>query len=1211
MVWVFLCQPALCIYFWLLLTLPYLFLVPQGPQEKGLFRVPGSVRAVNALYDYYCADYDGGGTISGTVRTPNLPSHLDFGVHDIASTFKRLLAGLPGGILGSISVFDALVAIRGQLDGGLETNRTRQTRLRARLIALAIATLRSHYQRELVCAVFGLLCLVGRAAETAPREDDYGRPLPTSDLMGYNALGIIFGPLLLGGLIDRWSTHATAPSAGPMHLHPAPPPPRKDRSKRRAFSDGKRPATPVTVDKILIANSIAEMVTANWRDVVRHLKSASSTIHNDPALALPREAPMRSLRTSASESALGTLSRRTRLEKSDGSQDTPSEDLTIKKQRMKSIPGMVSSARRTSPQLASTTEEVVPDRPARVDSAAADKQGSRKQDGDANVTESAFHTDGRITIASTPNTDFADPHLGAAATEPVQSIKFPSLFSTNRQSIAHQRASSGEQGQQSEDASKTDDTTSVGILVKAHRALKAKLTSAAHRGSRSTTPHSSGTATKEESSCSTDGTLTKESALEEPALNKEPLLGQPPLPASRRFTTTVRRAPRTSEATAFPLDSNANGLRTSQQHSSSGVSESTSETQADDQAARDMGRKNALRQQRRPRQSAGIVSTRTELGEDVPETQLPTQPIVESQEERLNLDRIPHFHIEEQDVAVLRERGSPTRFHVDTAVRMGRKLYTGCSVDEYHPYKNREKRLESRGVKSETLTSTLQMTHGLWHDGETEALGRQDQPLGQLVGHSNMADGKPTTQCRGDVTVALQIREPATPRQIIIASSPGSEMLRTRASVSGGNVRAMAALFENVAKESRGGPSPPVQGNGGGGALMTGYVINATSLRTSRSSKSLRAGEFSFSTGLHGGRTMGGGAGGQDVAGSEHDAHATKTTEEQPQHTQHSLQPAGKHSSVDVGTASILRAGTTPSTVVTASMPVTEDAPMTQCLRKSQSRASLGGESRRSRSRSPGTCLLHAQIRSLKVQLAAKADECEKLRAELLAGSTAASRESGSAATSLSTQLRWARQEAKAWQERAEAGERRLAVHGRWTHHPTTVSDAPLCEQQRFAGGTAVGGGSGHHVAAPEKTGLAEAVLRSQRHTVEQHTGYSATNAAPAGPRPLAPGTALNATRGRRQLERRRATTPLRGGGQGGPGEWHVGPSPPEFEGSTKKKDKVSDSDSVSSSKTTIRNGRSGSEGSRGDENESGYARKMTQLSVGDLRLVKGRGLVA
>ncbi|KAL8371805.1 hypothetical protein RB595_001550 [Gaeumannomyces hyphopodioides] len=949
------------------------YLAQNGPQEKGLFRVPGSVRAVNALYDYYCADHDGSGTISGTVRTPNLPSHLNFGVHDVASTFKRLLGGLPGGILGSLSVFDALVAIRGQLDGGLETNRTRQTRLRARLIALAIATLRSHYQRELVCAVFGLLCLVGRAAETAPREDDYGRPLPTSDLMGYNALGIVFGPLLVGGLIDRWSTDTAAPSAGPMHLHPALLPPRKDRGKRRAFSDGRRPVTPVTIDKILIANSIAEMVIANWRDVVRHLKSANGTIHNDPALALPREAPVRSLRSSASESALGTLSRRIRHDKSDGSQDAPPEDLTIKKQRMNSTPRMVPFARRTSPRLDSTIEEAATNRPALVGLVATDNKGDRRQDSDTDMAEPTPHVGGHVTIMSTPYVGAPDHHEAATA-ESIRSTKFPGLFSHGQPPTAYERASSGEQGQQSEASSKAGDaSTSVGILAKAHRALKAKLTSAAHRRSRSITPHSSGTISKKESSCEIEETSAKGPALKEPDLSRDPLPEQSSLQTPRQFITTVRRAPRTSEAAALSLDARVIGRRASRQHSSTVVVGGIPRTQVDEQAANSMARKNAVRQQHHPRQSTGAVQTSVELNE----TQLRAQSMAESQEERLNFGRVPHFHIEDQDVAALRERGSPTRFHADTTVRMGRKLYTGCSVDEYHPYKSRENRREPHEVKSEALASTIQTSQGPWNDGEADGLGRRDQLQGQAVGHSDTANEKPAADCQGDAAVAVQIQEPATPRQSHLALNPGSPMLHTRASVSGGNVRAMAALFESVSKESRGGPSSPVQGCGGGGAAMTEYVVNATPLRTSRSFKSLKAGEFSFPTVPYSGRTMGGGAGGQDGAGSGHDAH---------RHTQPGPQNIGKTSedlilpaTSDVEEVSMTRAGNALGTVGKAGMPVTEDAPMAQCLRKSRSRSTLGGESCPSRSRSPGTCLLHAQIRSLKVQLATKVDDGDSI----------------------------------------------------------------------------------------------------------------------------------------------------------------------------------------------------------------------------------------
>ncbi|KAI0434621.1 hypothetical protein F5Y09DRAFT_337572 [Xylaria sp. FL1042] len=182
------------------LTLPTCFralaqALIQHADTKGIFRVPGSTRVINALYEYYCMDGDTD-AVSSTTRCPTLPTHIRCNTHDIASTFKRFLAGLPGGILGSLSLFDALVAIHTQLQGDAELHRTKESKLRARLIALAIGTVKSQYQRELICAVFGLLCLVGRIAENAPREDESGHPLPTTDLMGYNALGIVFGPLL-------------------------------------------------------------------------------------------------------------------------------------------------------------------------------------------------------------------------------------------------------------------------------------------------------------------------------------------------------------------------------------------------------------------------------------------------------------------------------------------------------------------------------------------------------------------------------------------------------------------------------------------------------------------------------------------------------------------------------------------------------------------------------------------------------------------------------------------------------------------------------------------------------------------------------------------------------------------------------------------------------------------------------------------------------
>lgn len=240
---------------------------------RGVFRIPGSVRVVSALYDYYCAEGNVD-DITSTIRCPNLPQHIKATTHDVASTFKRLLSGLPGGILGSLPLLDALVAIHSQLKGDPEVTKTKQTKLRARLIALAIGSVKSQFRRELICAVFGLLCLIGRAAETAPREDEHGRPLPTADLMGYSALGIVFGPLLVSDLLNSYTMRLAHPSVGLVLFPVTPPNTRRERRKSRVPSgeEGGQSGL-LTVDKIHVANGITEMLITHWRDVVKHMRS--------------------------------------------------------------------------------------------------------------------------------------------------------------------------------------------------------------------------------------------------------------------------------------------------------------------------------------------------------------------------------------------------------------------------------------------------------------------------------------------------------------------------------------------------------------------------------------------------------------------------------------------------------------------------------------------------------------------------------------------------------------------------------------------------------------------------------------------------------------------------------------------------------------------------------------------------------------------------
>lgn len=245
--------------------------VATNANTRGIFRIPGSMKVVAALFDYYCHMDKNGADISGTVRSATLPLHIHYSVHDIASTLKRLLSTLPGGILGSLLLFDSFIAIQSQLNAEPEFPRTNQTKVRARLIALAIGTIESQYRRELICAIFGLLSMIGRVAELAPREDEAGLPLPTTDLMGYGALSICFGPLLVGDLLMSYTMKLAAPDSGLVVLPPATQQVRRETRKDRSGSITKhvQPA----VDKILIANRVTEMLISNWRDVVRQMKS--------------------------------------------------------------------------------------------------------------------------------------------------------------------------------------------------------------------------------------------------------------------------------------------------------------------------------------------------------------------------------------------------------------------------------------------------------------------------------------------------------------------------------------------------------------------------------------------------------------------------------------------------------------------------------------------------------------------------------------------------------------------------------------------------------------------------------------------------------------------------------------------------------------------------------------------------------------------------
>lgn len=111
-------------------------------------------------------------------------------VLSVGWVLKALLAGLPGGILGSARLWEALKAIYFS-----ET----PAPSRVRLITLAIIALTNEMQCALICAIFGLLTGMLQEMQRIEQRELSGSVLrPVASLTDADRLARVFGPLLIG-----------------------------------------------------------------------------------------------------------------------------------------------------------------------------------------------------------------------------------------------------------------------------------------------------------------------------------------------------------------------------------------------------------------------------------------------------------------------------------------------------------------------------------------------------------------------------------------------------------------------------------------------------------------------------------------------------------------------------------------------------------------------------------------------------------------------------------------------------------------------------------------------------------------------------------------------------------------------------------------------------------------------------------------------------
>jgi hypothetical protein len=251
----------------------------------GVFRVPGSFNTVNAILKHYIQQIDQADRTSNriqeTISSALLPMHVSCNIDDVASAFKKFLSWLPGGILGSWRLFCVLREINEHSSVDSAPDSCLDEAVRAKLVAFAIATLDCPIRISVICAVFGLLSLIG--SDTEARRNSLLRRGSTQsqERMGYHALAVVFGPLLVGDLVDsvdlesREPPSDTAASGGNNSNN--------NNNNNRSIAHASRTESSAVRDDGILALHLAktklvvqitEMLISCWTEVVKELRNA-------------------------------------------------------------------------------------------------------------------------------------------------------------------------------------------------------------------------------------------------------------------------------------------------------------------------------------------------------------------------------------------------------------------------------------------------------------------------------------------------------------------------------------------------------------------------------------------------------------------------------------------------------------------------------------------------------------------------------------------------------------------------------------------------------------------------------------------------------------------------------------------------------------------------------------------------------------------------
>ena len=211
------------------------------------------------------------------MQVGQLPLHIEYNLQDMATFFKKVLKGLPGGLLGSVETFEAIHGILFKMHAEPSLMADELTILRAKLIALNFLSIDSLPRFHLIMAMFGLFAYLADEAESARNrlreasKEKWERPNP-SELMGYQALGVCLGPLLLGDYIDKIDEAGNCEHTAPRVSIESIDRPRKKRNSILGNKLQNSAGLTVLVGKANLTANIMQLLLMIWRDVVKQMR---------------------------------------------------------------------------------------------------------------------------------------------------------------------------------------------------------------------------------------------------------------------------------------------------------------------------------------------------------------------------------------------------------------------------------------------------------------------------------------------------------------------------------------------------------------------------------------------------------------------------------------------------------------------------------------------------------------------------------------------------------------------------------------------------------------------------------------------------------------------------------------------------------------------------------------------------------------------------